>query len=85
MFFASSSEELALVRLITEPVVPLPMLFWEVFSDCALVIPCVDPIKMIDNSIRIDRKFFIIKMTATNYLMIQDFRANGMAYSTSVK
>ena len=62
IFFASSSEELALVRLITEPVVPLLRLFWEVFSDCALVIPAVEPIKMIDDSIRIDRKFFIVQM-----------------------
>lgn len=72
IFFASSSEELALVRLITEPVVPLLMLFWEAFSDCALVIPAVEPIKMIDDSIRIETKFFIIKITATNYLMIED-------------
>ena len=71
MFFASSSEELALVRLITEPVVPLPILFWEVFSDCALVIPTVVPIKMTDDSIRIHRKFFIIKRMASNYLTIK--------------
>ncbi|HET6726540.1 MAG TPA: hypothetical protein VFH19_00775 [Nitrososphaeraceae archaeon] len=71
IFFASSSEELALVRLITEPVVPLPILFWEVFSDCALVIATVVPIKMMDDSIRIHRKFFIIKRMALNYLMVQ--------------
>jgi hypothetical protein len=41
-------------------------------SDCALVIPAVEPIKMIDDSIRIETKFFIMKITATNYLMIED-------------
>ena len=72
IFFASSREELALVRLITEPVVPLAILLWEVFSDCALVIPAVVPIRMIDDNTRRDRMFFIINTMATNYLMIQD-------------
>ena len=61
IFFASSTEELALVRLTTDPVVPLPKLLWEVFSDCAFVIPTVVPIMMADDNIRIHRKFFIIK------------------------
>ena len=71
IFFASSTDELALVRLTTDPVVPLPILLWEVFSDCAFVIPTVVPIKMTDDSIRIHRKFFIIKRMALNYLMVQ--------------
>ena len=74
IFFASSSEELALVRLITEPVVPLPILLWEV---CALVIPAVVPIRMIDDNTKSDRMFFIINTMATNYLMIQDLQANA--------
>lgn len=71
IFFASSTDELALVRLTTDPVVPLPILLWEVFSDCAFVIPTVVPIIMTDDSIRIHRKFFIIKRMALNYLMVQ--------------
>ena len=59
IFFASSTDELALVRLTTDPVVPLPILLWEVFSDCAFVIPTVVPIIMTDDNTRIHRKFFI--------------------------
>lgn len=61
IFFASSSEELALVRFVTAPVVPFPILFEEVFSDCAFVIPTVVPIIMTDDNTRIHRKFFIIR------------------------
>lgn len=49
MFFASSCEVLALVRFITEPVMPFPKLFMELSSDCALTIYAVVPIMKDDN------------------------------------
>ena len=69
IFCASSREELALVRLITAPVVPLPMLFDVEFSDCALLIPTVAPIIKTDDNIKIQRNFIINKLTI-NYKIV---------------
>lgn len=59
IFFASSGDELALVEFITAAVVSGPVMFCELLSNWAVAVPIVAPIRLIDDKMRIHRKFFI--------------------------